>query len=273
MARKTSAKTKLVMPKVAKKRLTYAERSGQTSRAANRLAAAVNGRAEQHWTHETIRSALLRRQAIEIDELLEELPRPAISYAVTKGWLHRAQGEPWMRVTTLAASQLGLPCRHNGRKLVFVNAAKLPPSLPAFDEPKPQAKPQTPAEREAEILTALREPRDVLAQARLYRDVMIETGWTSGGLARKLETEKTAINRRWGDVILHIDLLALEPEYQQAVAGGRLSLLQAYELYRVPSEVRPQMVEAFKTGLPRLKVRRLFAAVAQRATFVWIGVE
>jgi hypothetical protein len=261
--------TKLVMAKVANKRSTYAERSGQTSRAAATLAAAVNGRADQpHWSHDEIRSALLRRHVIEVDELLEELPRPAISYAVTKGWLHRSAGETFFRVTRLAASQLGLPCRHNGSKIVFLNTDKLPKSLPAFEEPKPQTKPQTTAEREAELLSQLREPRDVLAQAHLYRDVMIETGWTSGGLARKLETEKTAMHRRWCDVILHIDLLALEPEYQEAVAGGRLSLPQAYELYRVPAAVRPQMVEAFNTGLARLKVRKLFAAVAQRAVFV-----
>ena len=81
-------KPKLTMRKVAHKRSTYAERTGQHSRAVQSLLAAANGH-DGHWSHDDIRTALLRRHAVELDNLLAELPRPAISYAVTKGWIYK----------------------------------------------------------------------------------------------------------------------------------------------------------------------------------------
>jgi hypothetical protein len=79
----------------------------------------------------------------------------------------------------------------------------------------------------------LREPRNVLAQARLYQAVMNETGWAAVEIARRLESDPAEISRGWDDVIYHIDVLALEAEYQDAVASGQLSLPEAYELFRV----------------------------------------
>lgn len=161
-------RSKLTMRKIAHKRCNYAERTRQNSRASKSLLAAVNGRADQHWTHEDIRIALLRRHAIEIDELLAELPRAAISHAVGKGWLHRSAGQDWFRVTKRAAADLQLPARNgSGQKVAFTDTAKLPKSLPAFEEPKPTPKPVVSDERAAAILAELVEPRDVLAQARL----------------------------------------------------------------------------------------------------------
>jgi|SRR6516165_6514616 hypothetical protein len=89
----------LKIRKPAQKRSTYIERTRQTSRAAQSLFAAANGH-DRHWSHEDIRTALLRRHAVELDDLLAELARPAISHAVTKGWIHRTAGEPCFRATT-----------------------------------------------------------------------------------------------------------------------------------------------------------------------------
>jgi hypothetical protein len=67
-----SSALKIATP--AHKRSTYTERSRQNSRAAQNILAAVNGHSEA-WSHDTIRTALLRQAAIEIEDLLEELPR------------------------------------------------------------------------------------------------------------------------------------------------------------------------------------------------------
>ena len=111
------------------------------------------------------RLAGIARTANGRKEIVEELPRAAISCAITKGWIHKAAGEAWFRVTRRAAAELQLPTRHNGAKIHFIDASKLPKSLPAFDEPKPTPKPVVSDERAAAILAALREPRNVLAQA------------------------------------------------------------------------------------------------------------
>ena len=50
----------------------------------------------------------------KLDDLLAELPRPAISYAVTKAWIYKAAGEGWFRVTKRAANELNLPPRSGG---------------------------------------------------------------------------------------------------------------------------------------------------------------
>jgi hypothetical protein len=259
------SRSKLTMPKIAHNRSTYAERTRQNSRATKSLLAAVNGRGDQHWSHDDIRTALLRRHVVELDELLEELPRAAISYAIAKGWIHKAAGEAWFRVTKRAAAELQLPTRHNGAKIHFIDASKLPKSLPAFEEAKQTPKPVVSDERAAAILAALREPRDVLAQARLYQAVMSETGWVAIEIARRLESDPAEISRRWDDVIHHIDLLALETEYQNAVASGQLSLPDAYELFRVPAAHRAELFAALQAGKGRSAVRKLAGQLLKSA--------
>lgn len=253
---------KLKMRKVAHKRSTFAQRTGQNTRAAATLLAAANGH-DQHWSHDEIRVALLRRHAVELEDLIAELPRPAINYAVTKGWIHKAAGEGWFRVTKRAAAELKLPARHgDGRKVQLIDATKLPKSLPAFEEPKAAPKPVVSADRAAELLAAINEPRDVLAQARLYQAALAETGWKPVEIARRLHTDPGEISRRWDDVIYHVDLLALEAEYQNAVAGGQLSLRDAYELFRVPATHRAALFAAFQAGKSRRAVRQLAAHLA-----------
>jgi len=51
---------------------SWKRRSRQHSRAAHTLLAAANDR-DGHWTHHDIRTALLWRHAIELDDLLAEL--------------------------------------------------------------------------------------------------------------------------------------------------------------------------------------------------------
>lgn len=247
---------KLILREVAHKRFAYTERTRQNSRVAKSMLATVNGHG-QHWSHDDIRTALLRRHAVEIDELLDELPRPAINHAVAKGWIHKTAGEVWFRVTKRAAAELQLPARHNRRKIQFIDAGKLPKSLPAFDDPKPALKPVVSGERAKTMLAALVEPRDVLAQARLYQATLAETGWAAVELARRLHSDPAAIARRWDDIIYHIDLLALEDQYQSAVANGQLSLADAYQLFRVAPTHRAELFIAFRAGKSRSAVRKL----------------
>jgi len=113
------------------------------------------------------------------------------------------------------------------------------------------------ADRANELLTSLVEARDVIAQAKLYRAVISETGWAPVEIARRMHTDPAEINRRWDDVIYHVNVLALEPEYQTGVAGGQLSLRDAYELFRVPAAYRPALFAAFAAGKSRSAVRKL----------------
>jgi hypothetical protein len=144
------------------------------------------------------------------------------------------------------AAELRLPVRHNGRKIVFADLGKLPKSLPAFDEPKPTAKPVVTEERGAALLAELLEPRPPLEQARLYHAVMAQTGWKPIEIARRLHQDPVEISRRWDDVIFHIDLLELEFEYQDAIAGAKLSVRDAYELFRVDPAHCAQLFAAFQ---------------------------
>jgi hypothetical protein len=250
------AAPKLKISKPARKRSTYAGRTHQSSRAAQSLLAAVNGDAPQSWCHDTIRTALLRQATVEVDDMLEELPRAAISYAVGKGWIHRSAGEGWFRVTRRAASDLKLPAENaSGATIRFCDATKLPHSLPAFVETE---KPAIIEERAVAIIADLAQPRDLLAQAQAYKAALGETGWAAVEIAHRMSSGDTAeINRRWNDVIYHVNLLTLEPEYRQAAAEGQLTLKQAYELFRVDPVYRPRLFEGFKTGWSARMVRRL----------------
>jgi hypothetical protein len=77
----------------------------------------------------------------------------------------------------------------------------------------------------------------------------------SNHLVRRSHTDPTGINRRWDDVIYHLDLLSLEPEYQQAADNGQLTLRQAYELFRLDPAFRPRVFEGFKIGWSAKMVR------------------
>jgi hypothetical protein len=84
---------------------------------------------------------------------------------------------------------------HDGRKIAFADLAKLPKSLPAFDEPKPAPRPVITEERGAALLADLlsNEGRSVLDQARLHQPVLAETGWRAGSFnsaAARLVTRK-----------------------------------------------------------------------------------
>src|SRR5215831_1195149 len=120
---------KLTMKRVAHKRHSYAERTKQTGRVAKILTAA---RAEHHYTHADIRGAILRQCAVELDDLRAELPDAGISYAITKGWLHRSAGEGFFRVTLRAAQELELPPKNAaGQKIRFADGSS--PSLGIVD--------------------------------------------------------------------------------------------------------------------------------------------
>jgi hypothetical protein len=98
----------------------------------------------------------------------------------------------------------------------------------------------------------------VLAQARFYQAVIDETGWAPAEIARRLHPEdRKAMGKVWDDVIWHISALELEPEYQAAVASGRLSLPGVGELHRVPAAHRPALFAAFQAGKSRAAVRQL----------------
>lgn len=253
MPRKT-LRSALQLRKVAHKRTTYTERTGQLSRAAQTLISAANG--HEHWTHDEIRTALLRQCAVEIEDLLEELPRPAILHAVSKGWIHRAAGQAWFRVTKRAANELRLPAKTGaGQTIRFIDTKSLPASLPAFEEPKPIVVSEA---RIAALLAAISEPRDVLAQARFYQAMLTETGWAPVEIARRIHPDdRKAMGKVWDDVIWHINVLALEPVYQAAVGAGQLTIRDASELHRVPAAHRPTLFAAFQAGKSRSAVRQL----------------
>lgn len=94
---------------------------------------------------------------------------------------------------------------------------------------------------------------------------MSETGWAAVEIARRLHSDPAEIARRWDDVIYHLDLLALEPEYQNAVASGQLSLPDAYELFRVPAAHRAELFAAFQAGMSRSAVRKLAGQLLKSA--------
>jgi hypothetical protein len=250
---------RLALTRIAHKRSTYTQRSGMASRATHTLLAAIGDRS---WSHDDIRTALLRQTAVEIEDLLEELPRAAIMHAVSKGWLHRSAGQAWFRVTKRAAAELQLPARNGaGQKVAFLDAAKLPASLPAFEEPK---KAEVTEARAAALLDDIRQGHEVLTQARLYQAVIEETGWAPAEIARRLHPDdRKAMGKVWDDVIYHVNVLTLEDEYQTAVACKQLSLVQAYEIFRVPAAHRATLFAAFIAGASRAAVRKLAKQLAE----------
>jgi hypothetical protein len=56
-------------------------------------------------------------------------------------------------------------------------------------------------------------------------------------------------------------VLALEPPFQAAVASGKLSPKDAYELFCVPAAHRAELYAAYEAGKSRAAVRKLAQAL------------
>jgi hypothetical protein len=140
MPRTASAKKpSLALPTVAKRRTTWAQRTGHATKAAGILARAVNERPEfvedddghrvrvwkeeelKRYTNDDIKTALRLRRAAEREDLLEFIPERAIGYCVTKGWLFRDVTSGIFWVTRKAAAELDLPRKHQGRVIQFLD--------------------------------------------------------------------------------------------------------------------------------------------------------
>jgi hypothetical protein len=128
----------LALPTIAKKRCSYAQRSGSQSRAASMLYRSFNktptfvededGHRIRQWEgseiyafrHDDIKTALTRRQIVEREDMLEFVPPGSITYAVNKGWIVKDAKAPWYWVTRKAAVELDLPrTNREGRKIRF----------------------------------------------------------------------------------------------------------------------------------------------------------
>jgi hypothetical protein len=132
--------TQITLTRVAKKRSTYAERSGQGSRAAASMSAAFNdegpkyfedrdGNMVRQWTKEenagwrsfSIAPALRYSRVIEVAEMLREVPLATIKAAICQGWIKKAEAAPYYWVTTKGAKELELPKKDRmGRTLKFL---------------------------------------------------------------------------------------------------------------------------------------------------------
>jgi hypothetical protein len=140
------AKTKrapgLALPRVARPRRSYEERTGLTSRAAKISLAAINDKPEfvededghrmrvwkteelSSYSHQDIADALRGRHIVEREDLLETIPPSAIKYAVTKQWLRRDERGGWFYVTDKAVFELRLPRQVRGRRIQFAKAPR-----------------------------------------------------------------------------------------------------------------------------------------------------
>jgi hypothetical protein len=255
---RTSRSPKLRLTRVVKRRKSYAERSGQNRRQAQIV---LSENRSSHFTHASIRQALMRQHVVERAALREELPDAAINYAVTKGWLHRMVGEDWFRVTTKAAADLELPAKNGeGRKVRFTDASKLPPSEAAFDAPK---KVEVSAERAAAILAELATPAaDLIAEALRFRAVLDETDWAPADLARRLGgDDKKQTRLLWNRIIMAVSLLTLDDNAQAAARTGRLRLDSGWEISRVDPAERPALLAAATAGASYAAIRRQVTAL------------
>lgn len=258
------ARPKLAL-KAPRRRTSYAQRTRQGSRVAVPLLSTLNGHADEHWSHETIRLALLRQKVIEADDLAAELPRPAISTAVTKGWLYRVDGEAWFHVTLRAAKDLSLPLKNNqGQRIRFLDTANLAPSAPAFPEPKKlEVTEARAAELIAQILVAGQSP---MTEAKLYRAVLDETGWPAIEIARRIAgDDKKLLTYWWNHVVYRTTLLDLPAVIQNAAECGDLDERTTYEIARVPQARRTELYAAIASGeiTGRKAIRELASALAR----------
>jgi hypothetical protein len=139
MARsRTSRKTAMPLPKVARRRSTWEQRTAVGSRAARILAKAAtekpvfieddDGHRMRQWkpedlqrfTNDDIRRALRLNRTVEPESMLEFIPPSAIRYCQTKGWIVKDPKGAFFWVTRRAAAELDLPRQHQGRKIQFL---------------------------------------------------------------------------------------------------------------------------------------------------------
>jgi hypothetical protein len=131
-------KPRLTLPRVARQRSTWAQRTGTATRGASLLFKAHNqavefhedaeGRRIRHWrpeelqryTLDDIKTALRGQHVVELEDVIEYIPERAVGYCVTKGWLFK--DGPFYRVTRKAAAELDLPRTVGGRKIRFFDS-------------------------------------------------------------------------------------------------------------------------------------------------------
>ena len=131
-------------------RKTFAQRTGQHTRAATILVSAIYGAGPSfqededghlirdwqpsdllRWTYGELRSVLANRVLVTDSEMLGTVPPSAIKWSVNKGWLvpHGSNGAYF--VTARAALDLDLPARfqgiHGNRRIPFAPAPAAKP--------------------------------------------------------------------------------------------------------------------------------------------------
>lgn len=129
----------LPLPRVAHKRRSYDQRSGQCTKAAVTLFRAfsdepefvetVHGDMIRVWgpndwrrmKNEDVKIALQGKAGFDHDELLQWIPPQTIKDAVSRGWLHASLKGGLYRVTRKAAVALDLPRTVRGRKINFLD--------------------------------------------------------------------------------------------------------------------------------------------------------
>lgn len=118
----------LSMPTIAKRRKTWAQRTGQGTRAAKIVAKAMNEKPEfyenaegftvrrwkkedlQRFTNEDVAAWLRHNRAVDSDEAEYWVPPTAVKYAITKGWVRPSASSPKiLLVTRKGALDLKLP--------------------------------------------------------------------------------------------------------------------------------------------------------------------
>jgi hypothetical protein len=130
----------ITITRPARKQKSYAERTGQNSRATKILARAVNaekpvfvedqdGHRMREWKpeemqlfkHDDIARVLYGRRVVEPEDFLEFVPVSGMKYAATKGWIKLIVPGGYYVVTKKGAFELKLPNQVRGRKIHFVD--------------------------------------------------------------------------------------------------------------------------------------------------------
>jgi hypothetical protein len=131
--------SEIYLPRTAKKRRSYAARSGMDLLAAKIAAKAMieqpvfvedaDGHRIRQWkpeelqrySNDEIKEALRLKRVVEPEDMLEFVPPSAIKYCVTKGWIVKAERGGYFHITRKAAADLELPRKHQGRTIQFMD--------------------------------------------------------------------------------------------------------------------------------------------------------
>lgn len=145
-----TATAALEMPRVAKRRTTWAQRTAQHTKAAKVAAEALimkpaledeNGFLVREWSLSDklsvkiadIATTISRQRAFEVEEMLETLPISGVKKAIYAGWLVKDPVAPWFLVTTRARAELNLPRKdRDGRTIKFLDAGRFEPPANGF---------------------------------------------------------------------------------------------------------------------------------------------